>query len=61
VVGCIDNHIDVLFGDVALREGDLHSLNPNPATGLASICDDFDPCVESNHGEAMLGIAWTIK
>lgn len=28
VVGCIDNCIDVLFGDVALQEGDARNVAP---------------------------------
>jgi hypothetical protein len=27
VIGCIDDGINVLFGDVALHAGDLHPLN----------------------------------
>jgi hypothetical protein len=48
--------LQFLISGVAHHEGDLHSLNVIPDRA-ASICDDFDPRVESNQGEAMLVIA----
>ena len=41
VVGCVDNGIDGLFGDIAELEGDLHSIQPNAGEIAESRCDEF--------------------